>query len=204
MDNISDFQFLEESFAVPFNKEYLVIISSSRSWRLHIIESFDCMKKAVSCAEFNNLGSDNYTYDVVIRQHGKLWNKEGGLSQKQDWQVDKDYLIVSRDHNVDGEIETCSCSYPLFYGLSACMTSDNEAVEYWGYITCLEDDNGRRIYACPNCNKSLLPDDEDEDNSPTVCRGCKHYHSEIYNGNKLICAMHPSRYEESICPDWES
>ena len=44
---------------------------------------------------------------------------------------------------------------------------------------------------------------------PTVqkhpaCRGCVHYHGEVYGGNLLVCGMHPYGVEDESCPDWES
>ena len=36
-----------------------------------------------------------------------------------------------------------------------------------------------------------------------ACVGCKHYHGYAYGGNLLVCGMHPSGVEDSICPDWE-
>ncbi|MGF1492795.1 MAG: hypothetical protein ACFBSC_10140 [Microcoleaceae cyanobacterium] len=37
-----------------------------------------------------------------------------------------------------------------------------------------------------------------------ACRGCQHYHGQIYGGNLLVCAMHPHGVEGESCPDWES
>lgn len=39
--------------------------------------------------------------------------------------------------------------------------------------------------------------------SHPACIGCANYHGQIYNGNLLVCAMHPSGYEENECPDWD-
>lgn len=36
-----------------------------------------------------------------------------------------------------------------------------------------------------------------------VCRGCKHYHGQVYGGNLLVCGMHPYGAEGESCPDWE-
>ena len=35
------------------------------------------------------------------------------------------------------------------------------------------------------------------------CIGCVNYHGQSYNGNLLVCAMHPDGYEDKNCPDWE-
>ncbi len=37
-----------------------------------------------------------------------------------------------------------------------------------------------------------------------ACRGCTHYHGQVYGGNLLVCAMHPYGVEGESCPDWES
>ncbi|MCS7031833.1 MAG: hypothetical protein NZL92_09935 [Gloeomargarita sp. SKYG116] len=36
-----------------------------------------------------------------------------------------------------------------------------------------------------------------------ACVGCKHYHGQVYNGQILVCAMHPYGVEGNRCPDWE-
>lgn len=35
-----------------------------------------------------------------------------------------------------------------------------------------------------------------------ACRGCEHYHGQVYNGSLLVCAMHPYGWEGENCPDW--
>lgn len=40
--------------------------------------------------------------------------------------------------------------------------------------------------------------------SNPACINCANYHGQAYNGNLLICAMHPSGYEGQDCPDWSS
>jgi hypothetical protein len=36
-----------------------------------------------------------------------------------------------------------------------------------------------------------------------ACRGCQHYHGQVYGGNLLVCGMHPMGAEGETCPDWE-
>jgi hypothetical protein len=36
-----------------------------------------------------------------------------------------------------------------------------------------------------------------------ACIGCCHYHGQIYNGNLLVCGMHPYGWDGETCPDWE-
>lgn len=38
--------------------------------------------------------------------------------------------------------------------------------------------------------------------SHPACIDCANYHGQAYNGNLLVCAMHPSGYEQDSCPDW--
>ena len=43
--------------------------------------------------------------------------------------------------------------------------------------------------------------------SPTeqpACRGCRNYHGQVYGGNLLVCAMHPTGAESESCGDWEA
>ncbi len=37
-----------------------------------------------------------------------------------------------------------------------------------------------------------------------ACKGCFNYHGQVYNGNLLVCGMHPYGWEDTNCPDWES
>ncbi len=37
-----------------------------------------------------------------------------------------------------------------------------------------------------------------------ACVGCQHYHGHVYNGNLLVCGMHPYGWDDDNCPDWES
>lgn len=36
-----------------------------------------------------------------------------------------------------------------------------------------------------------------------ACIGCRNYHGQAYNGNLLVCGMHPYGWEDENCPDWE-
>jgi hypothetical protein len=38
---------------------------------------------------------------------------------------------------------------------------------------------------------------------PIACRGCHHFHGQIYGGNALICGMHPYGPDTTQCSDWE-
>ena len=40
--------------------------------------------------------------------------------------------------------------------------------------------------------------------SNPACINCANYHGQSYNGNLLVCAMHPDGYEDRECPDWEA
>ena len=44
---------------------------------------------------------------------------------------------------------------------------------------------------------------EATNNKNSPCVGCRHYHGHIYNGNLLVCGMHPYGWEQESCPDWE-
>jgi hypothetical protein len=37
-----------------------------------------------------------------------------------------------------------------------------------------------------------------------ACVGCRNYHGQAYNGNLLVCAIHPYGYDDVSCPDWEN
>lgn len=42
-----------------------------------------------------------------------------------------------------------------------------------------------------------------EDNH-AACVGCRNYHGQAYNGQILVCGMHPYGVEDNYCPDWEA
>ncbi len=39
--------------------------------------------------------------------------------------------------------------------------------------------------------------------SNSACINCANYHGQSYNGNLLVCAMHPSGWDGDDCPDWQ-
>ena len=39
--------------------------------------------------------------------------------------------------------------------------------------------------------------------SHPACINCVNYHGQVYNGNLLVCAMHPYGSDDDNCPDWE-
>lgn len=43
----------------------------------------------------------------------------------------------------------------------------------------------------------------DQERHP-ACIGCQHYHGQVYNGNLLVCGMHPYGWDDEQCPDWEA
>ena len=71
------------------------------------------------------------------------------------------------------------------------------------------------IYFDLDLGLNLDIDTEDEHFDPFVtyiqptetehpaCRGCQHYHGQVYGGNLLVCGMHPMGAEAETCPDWE-
>jgi len=36
-----------------------------------------------------------------------------------------------------------------------------------------------------------------------ACVGCRNYHGHTYNGNLLVCGIHPYGWDDENCPDWE-
>ena len=62
--------------------------------------------------------------------------------------------------------------------------------EEWEYF--LDDDFTSVSYHTPSAK------------SHPACINCANYHGQSYNGNLLVCAMHPHGYEDRECPDWEA
>ncbi len=215
MDTPTDFLFLREDIAMRHNPfyegEYLVIQTSPRRIKLHVEYRTYDYSKAVSRCELENLAHDYSSFAVRVFHEGKLWrfNINGHPtkpSEQQNWDIHPDYLAVHYDRNSDGEIVVHECSYPYFSSLKSLINRHGEAAEHWQPLTCLQEDEGREINACPNCGYSLVDDedeDEDEDDDvPTACIGCGNYDGEFYGDARLICAIHPYGCSDEICPDF--
>lgn len=41
-------------------------------------------------------------------------------------------------------------------------------------------------------------------NKNPACIGCQNYHGRAYNGNLLVCGIHPYGWTDDSCPDWEA
>ncbi|MFN5515060.1 MAG: hypothetical protein ACK5CA_10010 [Cyanobacteriota bacterium] len=76
----------------------------------------------------------------------------------------------------------------------------------------LQEDGERNLWeppptqdgAPPDLHFGLVPYRPATARHQPLCQGCQHYHGFVYEGNLLVCAMHPSGVEGSSCPDWES
>lgn len=119
------------------------------------------------------------------------------------------YLEAHYDRYAEGEIIVCDCSYPYFSALVSYSSLRNDPISESQPITCLIEDNDREIDNCPNCDSRLVDDidedyyeDEEDYYIPTACNGCSNYHGQIYNGNLLICAIHPNGLDNETCPDF--
>lgn len=223
MDTPQYFAFLNKNLAVSYNLyqegEYLVIQTFPREMRLRVtFRSFD-YQKAFSNCELENLAHDYSSFALRVFHQGKLYRvlpdgTPGEISQQQDWKIQPSYLKAHYNRDTDGEvvayndgevicgeIVVCRCSYPYFSALVASTNRNNEPDEYWQPITCLVEDNGQNINACPNCGITLIEDDDDLD-IPQACQGCCNYHGETYEENLLVCAMHPEGWEDDDCPDY--
>lgn len=95
----------------------------------------------------------------------------------------------------------------LFFGRNSRDLSDFETRQDYEED---EDFQGYRNYGDDLLDNAF---DLDFDFNPKVrptsqlnpaCIGCIHYHGRVYNGNLLVCAMHPHGWDSQDCPDWES
>lgn len=216
MDSQTEFKFLNESLADRFNPyqegEYLIIQTYPCEYTLRVCQRTFNYESARSSCQFENMAHDYSSFDLRIFHNQKLWTVDfmgtpWRVSQEQDWKIHYCYFKANNDDNIDGEIVICRCSYPYFSSLRTFTNRYGECEEYWQPITCLEEDNGRDIDDCPNCNCTLIELDEDdndeEESTPIVCRSCQNYHGQIYGNNLLICAIHPHGWDGENCPDFE-
>ncbi|MBW4649924.1 MAG: hypothetical protein KME06_14720 [Kastovskya adunca ATA6-11-RM4] len=49
----------------------------------------------------------------------------------------------------------------------------------------------------------VYPEEPTAQKNP-ACIGCCNYHGQVYEGNLLVCGMHPYGWDTEQCPDWES
>jgi hypothetical protein len=206
MDTLENFNFLDDNFAIKFNPkytegEYLII-------QTHPYSKYGCdaiyrtynYSDAWDKCSLENMANDDSNFDIRIFHDGKLWNTGGfigiryNVSKEQLWKVHPDY------RNANGEIEICKCSYLYFVG------RDN-------ILTCLQDDCGREITYCPNCNYTLVAEDDNYDDCddedfddysdiPSACVGCANYDGNFYGEHQLICAINPYGCGSDSCPDF--
>jgi hypothetical protein len=224
MDTPQDFAFLNENVALSYNPyqeaEYLIIQTYPLSKELRVIKRTFDYAQAKSWCDLENLAHDYSSFGLRIYHSSKLWTitsvgRPGCISEEQDWKIQSSYLEARYNRDADGEvvayndgevicgeIVVCWCSYPYFSALVASTNRNNEPDEYWQPITCLIEDNGRDIDACPNCGCSLIEEDDDDLDIPLACQGCGNYHGEVYGENLLVCAMHPYGWEDGACPDY--
>lgn len=83
-----------------------------------------------------------------------------------------------------------------------------------GFLSLLiDDDLSQRINQDRDNNNSNYPDfmvwfeeQKVEPNSQVhpACINCANYHGRVYNGNLLVCGMHPYGWNDENCPDWEA
>ena len=67
-----------------------------------------------------------------------------------------------------------------------------------------EDDIFVDEYDVPNdIDLYINPKVEPTSANNPACIGCQHYHGRVYEGNLLVCAMHPYGWDDENCPDWE-
>ncbi|MGB6301875.1 MAG: hypothetical protein WBF90_37670 [Rivularia sp. (in: cyanobacteria)] len=120
------------------------------------------------------------------------------------------WILEHSQSDGDGWLEFCKfCGYPVFYSLSYYDNGEGDWVEYWQPVNPIEgDDFLNEIDNCPNCDSQLIDNDIGEDYSkdkhciPVACNGCSNYHGQVYNGNLLICAIHPHGSDNESCPDF--
>ena len=114
------------------------------------------------------------------------------------------WILEHSEGDGDGWLEFCKvCGYPVFYSLSYYDNSEGDWVEYWQPVNPIERDNFlNKIDNCPTCDSQLINDNEEDCEPPTICNGCSNYHGQVYNGNLLVCAIHPNGSEKESCPDF--
>ena len=64
---------------------------------------------------------------------------------------------------------------------------------YWDFDEVLEDDSEDHF---------PYPVEPTERKNP-ACVGCRNYHGQVYNGNLLVCGIHPHGWADENCPDKE-
>lgn len=118
------------------------------------------------------------------------------------------WILEHSESDEDGWLGFCKvCGYPVFYSLSYYQNIHNDWVEYWQPVNPVKGDNFlNEIDDCPNCDSRLIEEDDGDkqDSVPAICNGCSNYHGQVYNGNLLVCAIHPYGFDNETCPDFIS
>jgi hypothetical protein len=117
------------------------------------------------------------------------------------------WILEHSESNEDGWLKFCKvCGYPVFYSLSHYDNGEGDWVECWQPVNPVEGNSFLdEINNCPNCNSRLIEEENnnnEQDYVPTTCNGCSNYHGQIYNGNLLVCAIHPYGFGKEYCPDF--
>lgn len=215
MDLAQDHKFLNESIANKFNPmnegEFFVIQTLPATAKLYILHRGFDLKEATGEYELENFAHDYTSFGLRIFYEGKLWRvghdgKPTYVSKQQQWIIHEDYLITDDCKYIDSEIKTHDCSYPYFSCTRSILSKCNGVMYCWETLTCLEEDHGRQILWCPNCSKSLDNEDEDleedEEDIPITCVGCKNYHGKFYDSIQLVCAINPFGCNDLQCEDY--
>lgn len=218
MDTNDEFIFLNPVIAERFNPlaegEYIVIQTRTGSWRLHLLLRTFSYWQAENRCSMENMGADYSHYSIRIVHGGKLHRVDingypAQISKEQDWQLHPDYYNARYVNNEDCEIETCPCSYPVFWSWQNVAGAGGQIVRDWRALTCLVEDSARMVKHCPNCASPLLIDEDNDpeneedgwfgwgDEIPEVCEGCQYYSVEFAG-----CAIHPSGVEGDFCADY--
>jgi hypothetical protein len=199
MDTKEDFVFLTDDVADKFNPyqegEYLVIQVHTKDILLRSLHrgfDYHAAKNFSDLIRLNNRGKHYYLRVIHLK---KLYtvNWDGApvkLAHQQDWKIHEDYYKRHHTENLDCRVETCVCSYPLFWSWEDYTHPNGDPDQLWRPMTCLIDDHGREVDNCPNCDKKLI--------ASKVCTGCKYYNDNFL----LACAVNPCGSVDNICPDY--
>ncbi|MEM6398676.1 MAG: hypothetical protein AAF349_04785 [Cyanobacteria bacterium P01_A01_bin.68] len=116
------------------------------------------------------------------------------------------WILEHSESDRDGWLEFCKiCGYPVFYSLSYYDNGEGDWVEYWQPVNPVEGNSFLdEINNCPTCDSQLVEENNDDERDciPATCDGCSNYHGQFYNGNLLVCAIHPHGFDDKTCPDF--
>ena len=124
--------------------------------------------------------------------------------------ADMENFLVDVEKNIESSIEDIGTNVSSFLGEFGVDIADEVDTFVENIVDIITTTTDEIDAALGEDWSGFIDDDFTEvdfhtpslDNNP-ACINCANYHGQSYNGNLLVCAMHPEGWSDENCPDWE-